>query len=174
VVRTEFDRLMADLGAFYEKKVQPTGRTFDLWFDKIKTVPSESLRWIEKKIQDECEFWPRNITSTIWAFYHAWLSTYPEKREAEKDVECPECNHGLIHVQKQNDRKQWVDYTFRCGKCQQSNLNGIPMMPKRALLNQGYSEIPVNAEDVQKRNIAAITKTVGKSIPALMTWEKFS
>lgn len=174
MVRHEFTGMILRLADFYERKVKPLDNTMDLWFGKIKSVPSEAIAWIEKKIQDECEFWPRNITAQIWAFYHAWLQAYPEKRAEEQAVECPDCNRGLIHVQKLNERKQWVDYTFRCGKCQQSNLNGIPMMPKRALLNQGYFDIPVNAEESQKRNLKALSKTVTKPVPALMTWEKFS
>lgn len=133
MVREDFDELISSVGAFYERKVQPTPKTFDIWFAKVQKIPREALKWIEKKIQDECEMWPRNITATIWAFYHQWLDAYPEKRAHKNYFNCPDCHEGLIYATKEKNGVKYR-YIFRCSKCQQDKTSAWPIMGRLELM----------------------------------------
>jgi hypothetical protein len=139
VVRAEFDNFLGSIGAFYERKVRPTERTVDIWYGKIKKIPSEAVPWIERRIQDECEGWPRNITATMWAYFHAWLDSHPEKRELEKKYPCSECQgEGLLFGNKKSGSGIRFRYVFRCAVCGQSPLLSLPKINKSAMLGQGF------------------------------------
>lgn len=137
MVREDFDTFLMEMAAFYERKQQPAQKTFDLWFAKVQKIPAESLKWITKKIQDEFEVWPRNITATLWAMYHQWQDAYPEKRAIENYFYCPDCNDGLITAYKEKNNVKYR-YIFRCPKCKQANNRSFPMMSRAELMNDGY------------------------------------
>lgn len=141
MVREEFDSFLIEMAAFYERKQQPAQKTFDLWFAKVQAIPAESLKWITKKIQDEYEIWPRNITATLWAFYHQWLDAHPEKRAIETFFNCSDCDEGLITAyKKKNDIK--YRYVFRCSKCRQDKTKAYPIGSRMELMNDGYEIMP--------------------------------
>jgi hypothetical protein len=141
MVRNEFEDFLIDMGHFFERSKAPNSRTIDLWFEKIKAIPAESLKWITKKIQDEYEIWPRNITATLWAFYHQWLDAHPEKRAIETFFNCSDCDEGLITAyKKKNDIK--YRYVFRCSKCRQDHTKAYPIAARLELMNDGYEIRP--------------------------------
>jgi hypothetical protein len=126
-----------EIAAFYERKQQPSQKTFDIWFDRIKNVPSESLMWITRKIQDEYEYWPKNITATLWSFYHQWLDSNPDKRAIENFFDCPDCDEGLITAYKEKNNTKYR-YVFRCTKCKQNKIAAYPRASRVELLGEGY------------------------------------
>ena len=137
MVREDFDTFLMEMAAFYERKQQPAQKTFDIWFNKVQKIPAESLKWITKKIQDEFEIWPRNITATLWAMYHQWLDAYPEKRAIENYFYCPDCNDGLITARKAKNDVNYR-YIFRCPKCKQNHNRSFPLVSRAELMNDGY------------------------------------
>ncbi len=137
MVREDFDTFLMEMAAFYERKQQPAQKTFDIWFNKVQKIPAESLMWITKKIQDEFEIWPRNITATLWAMYHQWLDAYPEKRAIENYFYCPDCNDGLITARKAKNGVNYR-YIFRCTKCKQNHNRSFPLVSRAELMNDGY------------------------------------
>lgn len=165
MVRTELDAMLFRLGAFYERKVKPLDRTLDLWFEKIKFVPSEAIPWIEKRIQDECEGWPKSITLTIKNLYLQWLDAHPEKKAQERKLNCDECEEGLIHVRKICHRGQHYNFVFRCGKCRQSNLNGIEFARIGELLANGYERQPTEWEPRRRKSTRQMLDGIGQPIP---------
>jgi hypothetical protein len=121
------------MSAFYERKVQPTPSTADLWFEKIKYIPEEALKPIEKRIQGECEHWPYNITSTMASYYSQWLDSHPEKRAHDNFFQCSDCSEGLIFAKKVIEGKKY-SYVFRCTKCRQNHNQNYPAMSRLELM----------------------------------------
>lgn len=137
MVREELQSFLADLSAFYERKQEPGQRTFDLWFDKVKSIPGECLKWITNKIQEEQERFPNNITATVWSLYHQWLEANPEKKAHATYFECPDCHEGLIFAtKKKNDVK--YRYVFGCSKCKQNHSRAYEVMSRHELIGMGY------------------------------------
>ncbi len=173
MVRSELVSFLRDLGAYYQQKVQPIDKSIDIWLEKVQRVPAEALPWIMKKITDDFESWPRNIPSAIWAFYHAWLDAHPEKRAYIHDRKCDECDSsGTLSVLKKTERGTFVSYVFRCGKCGQSNLSGIPAARIGTLLMNGYVERPKNLEELAEFTTAReMARKIGKPITEPYEWD---
>ncbi len=141
MVRESFTKFLAKLSAFYERKVQATPGTADIWFDKVKHIPDECLPWIEKKIQDECDHWPHNITMAICEYHRAWQESNPDKRAPERHWECTDCSDGLIFARKVNkDTKVKYRYVFKCLKCKQSKYD-YPLSSVVELIRDGYEVV---------------------------------
>lgn len=146
MVRTEFIAFLRELGAYYQHKVEPTERTEDLWFDRVEKIPSEPLAWIKRRIQDDCDRWPSNICRSLWLLYREWLESHPEKRANKVTIGCDECDDGVIYVEKASQDGTRYRYSFRCGKCGSSDMNGFPMARLRDLIQAGYERAKVDIE----------------------------
>jgi hypothetical protein len=166
-----FANAVDELCVFFEKK-EPKHQSIDKWFDRVKAIPTECVQHIVNRIKDDHDTYPKNIVKTFWAQYHDWLELHPEKKAYDRKLACSECEStGLIHVQKKNERGKFVDYTFRCGRCNQSTLRGLPIGRIGALLMNGYVELPKTAEEAIERNLSGLGKMVGKQMPEPFAWE---
>lgn len=163
MVRSEFEMMLARLGAFYERKLKPLDRAVEQWFERVKYIPGEALDWIEKRIKDDPGGWPKNITTAIKDLYLQWLDAHPEKRAQERKLECDECEEGLIHVRKISHRGQYYNFVFRCAKCRQSNLSGISFARIGDLLAE-YERQPEEWKP-RSRSTKQMLNGIGQPIP---------
>lgn len=138
--KMEFAGMVKRLTDFYERGKEPKQGTMEMWFDKIKHVPDEAIHWVTRKIQDECDNWPHNLTKTICDYHREWQAAHPEKRAHERSFDCPDCNRGLIFAKKQKSSGVVYCYVFNCLLCRQSNVD-YPRFSKQDLINQGYEII---------------------------------
>lgn len=171
MVRQEFDAVIENLGAFYERKVKPIPRTLEMWFEKVKNIPSEAVGPIQDKIMDECEYWPRNLPATLWAMYHTWLEAHPEKRAHRTEIDCPDCESGWLTLQKivlnkfgkSMYRTAIPTFAWPCGKCRQ-----LPSKQYRTLfqaIEAGYERVDLERHTAPKLSIAQMVGGIGKPIP---------
>jgi hypothetical protein len=121
----EFTQILKELVDFYERK-EPKQGTTELWFDKVKRIPSEPIRWMLQKIQDEHEAFPRNVPGALWGAFREWQQAYPERIDRKDYFDCPDCTDGLIWA-KQIKNGIPYGYVFRCARCKQNNCQQYPM-----------------------------------------------
>lgn len=141
MVRVVFEGFLKDVGAFYERKVAPTDKAKDIWYDKVKKIPDESIPWIYDKIIDEFEGFPKNIKSTMWALYHQWLDAHPEKKAPIDLRNCSKgCLEGILFAVKLIQEVKYR-YVFRCGKCRQQTFPQWPESTYEKLVYEGYEII---------------------------------
>lgn len=136
--KIEFNAMIVRLCGYFERKAPVTNETLDLWYGLVKYIPAECLIWIEKKMKEECDGWPRNIGMVVRDLYETWLVLNPEKRAITKEgMACPDCADGLIFVTR---KKNGVNYhfVFGCSICRQATL-GIPTASAAELAKQGYA-----------------------------------
>jgi hypothetical protein len=173
VVRHEFDAIIGNLGAFYERKVRPIPMTLDMWFEKVKKIPSEAVTPIQQRIMDECEGWPKNITAMMWALYHQWLSAHPEKRAHREAVDCPDCEGGWLALQKNVDGyRQKISHSAACGRCKQ--IPSAQYMTLFQAKEHGYERVDLLTYPVHaNRNLKAMIESVAKRMPEKprITWD---
>lgn len=167
MVRTDFEAIIGNLGAFYERKVRPTPMTLDMWFEKVKKIPSEAVNPIQQKIMDECDGWPKNITATMWALYHSWLAAHPEKRAFKEAVNCPDCEGGWLALQKKVDGyRQPISHSAPCGKCRQ--IPAAKYMTLFQAREQGYERIELTKwPETGLRDIKELADRVGQKMPEM-------
>lgn len=134
----EFALFVKRLGEYYERGKDPKQGALDAWYEKIHHVPSEAMRWVESKIQDECDNFPHNLSKTVNEYHIAWQQANPDKRAPEHHFDCPECNNGLIFAKKRSDDTNVrYRYVFKCPMCRQSSVD-YPSVSRVELINQGY------------------------------------
>lgn len=136
--RFVFDDMIKDLGSFYEKIKAPGKNTMDLWYQKTKSIPTESLEWIKNKIFDEHESFPKNISSALWTMYQEWLKAHPDKIAIKTFFNCPDCFEGLIFCHKLVGEQRYYRYVFRCAKCRQDHTRAYPEVFKAQLMQNGF------------------------------------
>jgi hypothetical protein len=137
----ELTDLVNELSLFYERK-EPKPATVELWYRLVKNIPSEPIKWITKKIEENYEAFPRNLTAALWSSYNEWQQAYPEKKAIEKYFACPDCKDGLILVYKLVNNYNY-EFVFRCALCNQSRVRAYPKAVLKELLNQGYSQVRI-------------------------------
>jgi hypothetical protein len=141
MVSYEFNGLVGKLCAFYERK-KPNDTTMDLWFDVVEKIPSNELEAIFDRIIKDHDTFPKNLTGAMWA-NHYELAAQNRLSTIEKVYDpCPECNQGLLHLQKKNDAGIYSRYVFRCDTCKQRKEN-YPWGNKIILRRSGFEEIPI-------------------------------
>jgi hypothetical protein len=138
MLKHEFALFIKRMGDFYERGKEPRQSAMDAWFEKIQHIPSEAIRWIESKIQDECDSFPHNIAKTVNEYNMAWQQANPDKHAPEHHFDCPDCDHGLIRAFKDHELSGVrYGYAFKCSKCRQLRLD-YPVMSRSELVAQGY------------------------------------
>lgn len=64
MVRVDFDHLIRELSAFFERTKPPASRTMDLWFNEVQHIPvkylSPLIAWAKT-----LETWPRNLPAAL-------------------------------------------------------------------------------------------------------------
>jgi len=159
--RFVFDELIKDLGSFYEKIKAPGKNSLDLWYQKTKNIPTESLEWIKNKIFDEHESFPKNISSALWAMYQEWLKAHPEKIHIKTYFKCPDCSDGLIICHKLVGER-YYRYVFRCAKCRQDHTPAYPEAFKAHLMQTGFvfDYVPIPPRLRRKGNLGIAINSV--------------
>lgn len=161
--------MIENLGAFYERKVKPISRTLEMWFEKVKKIPSEAVMPIQDKIMDECERWPANLTATMWAMYHRWLDAHPEKRAFREAVNCPDCEGGWLVLSKLVEGyKQPLSFSAPCGRCRQiPAANYMTIFQAR---EKGYERTDLKKQPWDGRTAAEMASTIGRPVPEVRVY----
>jgi hypothetical protein len=146
---SDLTNLVNELSTFYERK-EPKPSTIELWYRLVKNIPLEPIKWIIKKIEENYDSFPKNITSALWSTYGEWQQSYPEKKSIENYFDCPDCHQGLIFAYKQIDNMNY-EFVFRCSLCKQSRTKAYPLGSRKELERQGYSfwrTKPIKEKDI--------------------------
>ena len=133
----DFTSMLKDLSDYYERK-EPKPGTSELWFDRVKSIPTEAIPWIVKKITSESETFPKNLPGMVAALFFSWRETHPQKIAHGYVVECPDCEDGTIRAWKIGLNGRPYSYLFRCRRCQRDTTQGWPMATRTDLLAEGY------------------------------------
>jgi hypothetical protein len=164
-----FVDLVEKLCAYYEKRV-PGDRTLELWRKRVFKIPDEATGWIERRIQDDCDMFPRNLPTVLWAFYYQWQDAHPEKQALTENFDCPECDYGLIIARRYNSEGGLsYSYVFRCGRCDQKArpYPNMPKMRKSELLADGYKplEHTWTPKGTQRQSVREMVSSIGNDLP---------
>ncbi len=133
--KSAFGEFLTSLCHYYERK-EPRKETLDLWFQEVKHLPEEPLDWIREQICQRQEGFPRNLPANMRELWQRWREEHPRKQaRPDTDTNCRDCEgSGLITGYRDGNA-----YAFRCGRCRQSTLHGIPFATGLDLLAQGYA-----------------------------------
>lgn len=159
---SELGELIKELSLFYERK-EPKAATIELWHRLVKRIPSEPIKWITKKIEENHESFPKNLTATLWGTYTVWQQTFPEKKTMKRFFDCSDCNEGLIFARKKN-APHISEFVFRCSKCRQDNTRAYPLSSRLELLEE-YDVVPKEGNlRSSNKNLNDLVKRVGHTI----------
>ena len=141
----EFTKLLKELTDYYERAKEPKHATVDLWFAKVKNIPSEPIDWIISKIEADNESFPRNLPGAVWGAFREWMQSNPDKvARSRKYHDCPDCSEGLIWARQEKNGRRYA-YVFRCAHCKQSSLQAYPLAARVELMAD-YDVIPKNGD----------------------------
>lgn len=149
----EFTQLLKELVDFYERK-DPKPGTTELWFDKVRKIPSEPVKWIMKRIEDENESFPRNLPGALWVSYREWMQAYPDRVAHRQSQNCPDCTDGLIWARLIKNGRRYT-YVFRCSRCRQDTTEAYPVAG-RAELMADYDVIPKGGDPTDRRTVRVV------------------
>ncbi|OPZ24004.1 MAG: hypothetical protein BWZ01_03001 [Deltaproteobacteria bacterium ADurb.BinA179] len=164
----ECHEMIKTVSAYYERKI-PSDRTLDLWFERIRGIPGESIGWIQTRIFEQFEAFPKNLPSVIWELYNAWLDAYPEKAAPRETVDCPDCESGWLILEKDQDPYRTpISATAPCGRCRQLR------MPKYLRLEDamlaGFRRKNLTTEyAVRRRPVRELAASIGRNVPQVNT-----
>ncbi len=144
----KFSNGVKDLCEFYERKSEPKISTLELWHAKVSHIPDEAMPWIVRRITEEYESFPRNLPMAMRSATDEWFTAHPEKAAHERYFDCPDCNHGLIYVERRNVKPVY-SYVFRCERCRQNRVIEYPMALLSSLLSAGFT-IPKHIADAER------------------------
>jgi hypothetical protein len=160
----EFTETIRTVCTYYERKI-PNDNAIELWHERVKTIPRESLDWIKRKIFEENDTFPKNLPTVMWSLYNAWLTAHPEKRAFKESVFCPDCEGGWLALQKQVDGyRQPISFSAPCGKCRQ--IPSAHYMTLFQAIEQGYERIELKKyPEAGPRDIKKLAESVGMKMP---------
>lgn len=162
----EFTSMLKELSDYYERAKEPKHGTTELWFDKIRKIPSEPIKWITRKIEDENDSFPRNLPGAVYGAYREWLQANPDRISTRNYFDCPDCTDGLIWARLEKNGQRYT-YVFRCVRCKQSTVHAYPMVSRLELMAD-YAVVPKNGDPytgaVRARNVQAIAHGIGRAI----------
>lgn len=164
MVRTDLEAIVGNLGAFYERKARPSAMTLELWMQKVKNIPTEAVPWIQDRIMDESEMWPRNFPQTLWAMYNAWIQANPDKRAYRESVDCPDCEGGWLSLQKElKAYRQPISHSAPCGRCRQ--IPAAKYMTLHEAISKGFRRIDLTTYPQHgNRNLKAMLDSIGRKM----------
>ena len=136
----EFTSMLKELSDYYERAKEPKNSTTELWFDNIRKIPSEPIKWIVRKIEEENDSFPRNFPSAVWGAYREWMQANPNRVASKTYFDCPDCTEGLIWARQDKYGCRYT-YVFRCARCKQSTLQAYPIAV-RMELKADYDLVP--------------------------------
>ncbi|NJB67524.1 hypothetical protein GGQ74_001164 [Desulfobaculum xiamenense] len=157
-----------DFAEFVKSLCRYFGRPFDieseagrdqlkLWYRHVAEIPAEPLGWIEARIQQGQDFFPRNLPRNVRQLWDEWLREHPERvasRREEVGRSCGECLGGLLYVQRPlvgrdgiyrpyigpdgREYERIQTAVFRCATCNGAPVSIIPMATASQLQAQGW------------------------------------
>lgn len=127
----EFTKILKELNDYYEHREVKQGSA-EIWFQRVRNIPSEPIRWMLQKIEGEGDAYPRNIPGALWGAFREWQQAHPERIAQQTFKDCPDCEEGLIYARNKTHGNNY-QYVFRCGRCKQSTLQGYPMATRLEL-----------------------------------------
>jgi ferredoxin len=148
----EFAGLVDEVAAYFQHAV-PNEHTLEIWYDRVRKIPSSNIEWLTKRIT-QADAWPKNFPNLMWGLSMEWSRSHPEETKKGPDFGCrlnkpgePDvCTDGYIIAWKYlDDIKDWNSYAFRCAECRRcTDACGIPEIGMYSLIEQGYQiETPV-------------------------------
>ena len=159
----EFTTILKELSDYYERAKEPKHGTVELWFGKIRKIPSEPIKWIVRKIEDENDSFPRNLPGAVWGAYREWMQANPERMAVKNYFDCPDCTDGLIWARMEKNGCRYT-YVFRCARCKQSTVQVYPLAG-RMELKADYDVIPKNGDPYdgarRPRNVREMVAEIG-------------
>jgi len=161
-----FAHFLENVCSYFEKR-QPSINTQDLWYDRARNIPDQAMDWLEKRIQEEFEMFPRNLPSVMWALYRRWLESDPTKQSEKTYFDCPECDGmGNIFLKKYNElNNARYYYVFACARCGQNINKTYPRSRLPQLLKAGYEEHPqIHTPGDVSRNLRSMVAGIGKEV----------
>jgi hypothetical protein len=164
----EFTETIRTVCTYYERKI-PNDNALELWHERVKTIPRESLDWIKRKIFEENDTFPKNLPTVMWSLYNAWLTAHPEKRARKESVDCPDCESGWLILEKDQDPYRTpISATAPCGRCRQLR------MPKYLRLEDamlaGFRRKNLTTEyAVRRRPVRELAASIGRNVPQVNT-----
>lgn len=71
MTRQDFASFLKGLCSYYGRTMdladETTAAQVGLWFRVVQELPAEPLDWIALRIQQDCDFFPRNLPKTVRA-----------------------------------------------------------------------------------------------------------
>ena len=164
----EFTTILKELSDYYERAKEPKHGTTELWFDKIRKIPSEPIKWIIRKIEDENDSFPRNLPGAVWGAFREWQQANPDRMATKNYSDCPDCTDGLLWARKEKNGHRY-SYVFRCARCKQSTVQAYPMASRLELMAD-YDGIPKNGDPYdgarRPRNVREMVAEIGAGVQA--------
>ena len=165
MTKHDFADFARDLSAYYGRQAFTPDRLLMI-FPKVEHIPSSALPWIFQHITDTVENIPANIGKALVVGYQTWVDATPGMKKNNQSKECPDCNFGLLFVQRPlldhhgipitcNNKAQMFTTAFGCMICGQAPI-GIPRKSKADLITAGWelqlSENSIHREKYKKKN----------------------
>lgn len=135
-----FSEAVEILCEYYERTKAPRDKSKEIWFERIRQIPTEALPSMIQEIESQEETFPKNIPNMFWRTYHAWLEKNPEKKAQHTSFDCPDCTDGLLFARIIKCGTRYT-YLFRCDRCKQNKITAYPQAD-RATLSLTYNVIP--------------------------------
>ena len=137
MTRDEFEKIINSLFTYFQK-APPKNKAVDLWFQRVNSIPDITAKWIARRIVDNENSLPYNITKAFLGGWGDYKKAHPHLFIKEfEEVECRDCSGSGFLFFKAFDKKldRMQRYTCRCGACQnwQRSLNSNTRVPRYKL-----------------------------------------
>ena len=73
--REDFEAAINELYFYFKYKTFPEVEAMDIWFKKVKPIPTEAISYIIDQIENDAM--PKNIPMAFWAKFTDWKKTRP-------------------------------------------------------------------------------------------------
>ena len=160
----QFSSAIKELCDYYERK-EPKAGTQELWFDRVKSIPHEAMKWIITKITQENDTFPHNLPGVLAALFFQWRESNPRKLYHEH-IDCPDCDDGIITAWKISNNNRPYSYLFRCGRCKQVAVTSWPVSTRWQLIDDGYDPEPKGTPGKPKGSAHDLVRQVAESMEA--------
>lgn len=158
----EFTKAIKELCDFYERAKEPRQGTIELWFDRVRQIPSEPVPWIIGKIEENSDTFPRNLPGALWAGFREWSQAYPEKMAPRVMCDCPDCTDGILWARAEKNGQRY-SYIFRCARCKQSNTEAYPMASRTELMAD-YEVMPRDGWPYEPRGVRVVNQPADRTL----------
>lgn len=120
----EFRELLKRAMAFFNvPRTRIVEGAVEEWYREVKGIPGDRIEVIIDGLKAEEDSFPRNFPMAVKKYaYRGSMKAGGNSKEARIYSDCPDCDgHGMIHVGRINESRQYTVYVFRCLKCHQAD-----------------------------------------------------